>query len=93
MNPFLSVNSPALGNTARLRIFMKPVVCVRLEGKRRVRCLASSEDHLGEADRRGEEDHTKIEKSTLCKGSLLLCRVFSCLSYISSYKVLDKIFK
>lgn len=82
MNPFLSVNSPALGNTARLRIFMRLVVCARLEGKRRVRCLASAEDHLGEADRRGEEDHTKIEKHAMCEGSLLLCSVFSCLSCI-----------
>lgn len=65
VNPLLSVNSPGLGSTVRLRISMEPGFCVRLEGTMGVRCLASEEDHLGEVDGRGEEDHTKKKKRNL----------------------------
>lgn len=62
MNLLLSVNSPGLGSTVRLRISIEPGFCVILEGTMGVRCLASEEDHLGEVDGRGEEDHTNKKK-------------------------------
>lgn len=62
MNPLLSVNSLGLESTVRLHISIEPGFCVRLEGTMGVRCLASEEDHLGEVDGRGEEDHTKKKK-------------------------------
>lgn len=81
MNPLLSVNSPGLGSTVRLRISIKLGFCVSLESMMGVRCLASEEDHLSEVDGRGEEDHTK-ERNLPCvilqallttKSSLVCC--------------------
>ncbi len=43
---------------------------MRLEGKMGVRCLASEEDHLGEVDSRGEEDHTKKRKKERKKSAV-----------------------
>ncbi len=59
-----------LESTVRLRISIEPGFCVRLEGKMGVRCLASEEDHLGEVDSRGEEDHTKKRKKERKKSAV-----------------------